>query len=253
MTAFVLIHGGMHGGWCWEKIVPRLEAAGHRVWAPDLPGMGRKAAIPPSEVSLAVEGDYIAELIREIDEPVVLVGHSMGGVAISEAAERVPEHLIGLVYAAANLVPSGETMFGWMSHREKREFTIERSADGLTLLPNPDYATHLFYNTCSAEDVAAILPRLRPQPALPAEEPLQLTPERFGSVPRAYVECLQDNALPLKFQRFMTAHLPCDAVFTIDSDHSPFVCRPDEFTQVLLRAEAALRQVRQSSQIALAV
>ena len=248
MAAFVLVHGGMHAGWCWEKIVPRLAAAGHRVWAPDLPGMGSNSAVPHGEVSLAVEGDYVAEVIRGIDEPVVLVGHSMGGVAISEAAERVPERILGLVYAAANLIPDGATMFGWMAHREKREFTIQTSADGQSLLPNPDYATQLFYNTCSAEDVAAILPRLRPQPARPGQEPLSLTAERFGSVPRSYVECLQDQALPIAFQRFMTGHLPCDPVFTIDSDHSPFVCKPDEFTAVLLEAEAAFRKaVRQEA------
>jgi pimeloyl-ACP methyl ester carboxylesterase len=48
---FLLVHGAWHGGWCWEMIAPLLEAAGHKVVAPDLPGMGHDRA-PLESVSL---------------------------------------------------------------------------------------------------------------------------------------------------------------------------------------------------------
>lgn len=239
MTCFVFVHGGMHGSWCWEKVVPRLEALGHRAIAPDLPGMAAGEPIPPKPVTLAMQAESVADAVRAAGEPVVLVGHSMGGIAISEAAERVPELLSRLVYLSAMLIPGGETMFGWVKHRKQAFTGVELSDDGALLLPNPARAAEVFYNSCGREDIDRAVARLRPQPTKPGQEPLTVTPERFGSVPRAYVECLRDNAQPLAFQRFMQAALPCDPVLTLDTDHSPFFCAPDALTDHLVAAAAA--------------
>jgi pimeloyl-ACP methyl ester carboxylesterase len=109
MSTYVLIHGSWHGAWCWHKITPRLEAAGHRVIVPDMPGHGRDWR-PPGTIGMA---DYVATITAALDaadEPVVLVAHSRGGIAITQAAEARPEKIRRLVYLAAYLVPSGETL-----------------------------------------------------------------------------------------------------------------------------------------------
>jgi pimeloyl-ACP methyl ester carboxylesterase len=87
MARFVLVHGAWHGGWCWERIVPLLGAAGHEVLAPDLPGLGADRTPFAADV-LAQWADFVAGLVRGAAEPAVLVGHSRGGLVISEAAER---------------------------------------------------------------------------------------------------------------------------------------------------------------------
>ena len=144
MTHFVLIHGGLHGGWCWERVVPLLEAAGHTAVAPNLPGMGGDPT-PLRDVTLARNGDFVADVIRKQGKPVILVGHSMGGLSISEAAERVPERIIGLIYLTAELLPHGARMAD--------QGGSEHHAEGLIVSPEGSSTTYkaavapkIFYN-----------------------------------------------------------------------------------------------------------
>ena len=74
MATFILVHGACHGGWCWEKVQPLLESRGHKVCAPDLPGLG-KDHTPPANVTLADNVEKISRLLDKMEEPVVLVGH----------------------------------------------------------------------------------------------------------------------------------------------------------------------------------
>lgn len=69
--------------------------------------------------------------------------------------------------------------------------------------------------------------------------PLQLSEDRFGRVPRAYIECLRDNAVPIALQRAMQADLPCGQVETLDTDHCPFFSAPDLLTGAIDRLTQA--------------
>ena len=106
MATFMLVHGACTGGWCWEKVAPLLEANGHRVCAPDLPGLG-KDHTPPANVTLADNVEKISRLLDKMEEPVVLVGHSLGGVTISQLAEARRRKIKALVYLCALLPTSG--------------------------------------------------------------------------------------------------------------------------------------------------
>ena len=217
----------MHGGWCWHKLVPLLEAQGHRVLAPDLPGMGEDPT-PLSEVTLSTWAEFIARLSREAGEQVILVGHSRGGTVISEAAELAPQSMIGLVYLAALLLPAGQKAFEAAVAEEARKAAEagQGASDGLSLRVEPEAARALFYNRASPEDAIWASARLCPEPLAPNVVPLTVTRERWGRLPRAYIECLDDRAVPIELQRAMHAALPCDPVVTMDSDHSPFLCEP---------------------------
>jgi pimeloyl-ACP methyl ester carboxylesterase len=234
MAHFVLIHGAMHGSWCWEKIVPRLESAGHRVTAPDLPAMAPNDPVSARDVTLALLGEYVANTVRTIAESVVLVGHSMVGIAIIEGAQRAPERVAGLVYLSALLVPANKTMFDLIQEGGHSIDISTVSDDGTVLFCNKANARQVFYNTSDEKDVQRALSRLMPQPLKPGLEALTITPDRFGHVPRAYIECTRDNALPLDFQRRMQRALPCDPVLTLDTDHSPFFSAPDGLTKHLM-------------------
>ena len=96
----------------------------------------------------------------------------------------------------------------------------------------------VFYGDCSEQDVALARLLLAPEPATPLSTPLQLTDDGFGRVPRIYIECARDQAIAPDLQRRMHAALPCRAVLSIDSDHSPFLSRPDELVQRLLSVAA---------------
>lgn len=244
IATFVLIHGGMHGGWCWDPIVERLSAAGHRVEAPDLPGLGDDAT-PHGDVTLARTADRVADIVRRRGEPVVLVGHSMGGLVISETAERVPDHLAGLIYLAAVLRPGGESGQYKDGPAEAAQPPITVSDDGQSFIMAPEVALERLYNTSPREAAERAVRRLQMQPIL--SDPLTVTDARFGRVPRAFIECRHDRAVPLDRARRMQAVLPCDPVFTLDCDHSPFLSAPDALTACLIATAGAFAARRQDA------
>ena len=88
MSTFVLVHGAFHGAWCWYKVIAGLEAAGHRAIAPDLPGHGLDRT-PMETCTLDRYVSTVVAAIEAAEEPVVLVGHSLGGVTVSQGAEHV--------------------------------------------------------------------------------------------------------------------------------------------------------------------
>ena len=110
MSTYVLIHGAYLGAWCWKKIIPLLEKEGHKVVAPDLPGHGENKR-PIAEITLQTYTDHLCEILDEQPDPVILVGHSLGGVVITQTAEYRPEKIRKLVYVAGYLLRNGEFQY----------------------------------------------------------------------------------------------------------------------------------------------
>ncbi len=233
LSTFVLVSGAWHAAWCWERVVPLLEANGHKVLAPNLYGMGPDTT-PLADITLARWADQVAELIRDEPDPVILVGHSRGGIVISETAERVPDQIQRLIYLSAVLIPSGGVLEAAveLDGPDQRRSLLTPGPDNSTTIP-PELAGQLFYSTTPEPWVERAISRLCPEPMVVFATPLSLSSERFGSVPRAYIECAEDQALPLEFQRRFQSSLPCAPVITLSSDHSPFFSAPEELVVAL--------------------
>jgi len=106
MATYVLIHGAFGGAWSWDDIREPLRAGGHQVVAPDLPSQGEdRTAL--GEITLDAYVGRVLEVVDAQREPVILVGHSLGGISISRAAEHRPARIRCLVYVAAFLLPDG--------------------------------------------------------------------------------------------------------------------------------------------------
>jgi pimeloyl-ACP methyl ester carboxylesterase len=103
MSTYVLVHGAWHGRWCWEKVVPLLKQAGHQVEILDLPEYGQDKTLL-REITLATYTKRVCETLDAQAEPVILVGHSMAGIVITQVAEERPEKIKTLVYLTAFLV-----------------------------------------------------------------------------------------------------------------------------------------------------
>jgi pimeloyl-ACP methyl ester carboxylesterase len=236
MATYVLVHGAWHGGWCWHRIVARLQRASHRVMAPDLLSLGIDGT-PPASVTLSGWSDQIVALAESSTEPIVLVGHSRGGIVLSEVAERIPERIRVLVYVTAFLLENGRSLVD--SVAEQPESLVPPAmivaGDHHTATLRADAIREAFYGHCSDDDVALAMTLLKPEPLAPLATPVRTTAARFGRVPRVYVECTADRAIPHAAQRHMQAALPCAKRVTLDSDHSPFFCSPDELAAELLR------------------
>lgn len=239
MAHFILIHGGMHGGWCWERIVPLLEEAGHTAQAPDLPGMGADRT-PFAPDIMRQWTDAMAERVRATPEPPIVVGHSRAGVTLSDLGERLPDRIAMLVYLAAVLQPDGKGMGDMVtdfpdSGAAKLAGGVQvDEARGVLTMTDLAAAKEGFYNMCSSADADAGASRLCPEPLAIMAAPVRITPQRYGRVPRAYIETEFDHAMPLSLQRAMQAVLPCDPVITLPTDHSPFYSAPRACADALL-------------------
>jgi pimeloyl-ACP methyl ester carboxylesterase len=229
MSTFVLVHGGWSGGWTWEKVVPLLEEAGHQVETPDLPGSGDDQT-PIPEISLQSYADRLSEVLDAQPEPVVLVGHSSGGQAISQAAEQRPDKVKTLLYLAAFLLRDGESVFSvGENDTESLIFpNLVMSEDGSSATIREDVIREALLADCSDEDVERAKSRFVPQALAPAATPVSLTDENFGRVPRAYIQLLQDRAVSPSFQKEMYERVPCQKVISMNTSHSPFFSAPEE-------------------------
>lgn len=236
MATFVLVHGAGHGAWCWFKLVPELEALGHRAVTLDLPALGDDTT-PISEVTYEGTIDRVVDVVKAEREPVILVGHSLGGVSISATAERIPDRIQLLVYLTAFLPLDGDSVTAiyespdWPA--ETATISSIVSADGQSASHTPEGARERFYHDCSVEDVAYSVARLKPQPLVMRHTPVRVSPERFGRVARAYIHCLDDHAAPIERQRRMVARSPCQSVASLPTGHSPFLSAPGELAKVL--------------------
>lgn len=220
MARFLLVHGAFHGAWCWEELEPELARLGHEVRAIDLPGNGSDPAAP-ADVSLA---DYVERVGMELDAfggKVWLVGHSLGGLTVTAAGERYAGQLDGLIYIAALLMTDG------------KPFAAKAAASPVSELDFAGIGPR-FYNTCEARHVERAAAMLNPvQNLSPLAEATPLSAGRYGTLPRHYVECLQDNALALETQRQLYKAAGIDSVATLDCDHSPFYSCPAELAAAL--------------------
>lgn len=234
MSTYVLIHGSWHGPWCWYKIVPRLEKAGHKTIALDLPGHGREWT-PPRDVSMQSYVDCVCTVLDHQPEPVILVGHSRGGIVISQTAEHRPEKIKTLVYLAAFLIPNGEAMLPTaLSDTESlivSNLTVNEE-QGWHMLKAEAFKDAL-YADCSDEDVALARALLTPEPNAPVATPLQTSNENFGRIPRVYIECLQDRGVSPSLQKKMYTAVPCQKVISMNTSHSPFLSAPEELVSHL--------------------
>jgi len=247
MTRFLLVHGAFGGAWCWEPVIPRLRSAGHDVEAIDLPGAGSDPT-PLADVTLAGYAERICSALNRTPPapPALLVGQSMGGIAITQAAARCPQHVAALTYVSAFIPEDGQSLMDLTALPEAAGDQVQAN---LVVEGEPPVATmpaqaapHALYNCATDEQAAWAAERLGPQPVAPFAQPFTAgdRPEAFAKLPRAYVSCLQDRAIPVAMQRRMYAAAGCDPVIEIDTDHSPWLSRTEELVAALERIAAAL-------------
>jgi pimeloyl-ACP methyl ester carboxylesterase len=234
-----LIHGAWHGGWCWHKVVARLRKAGKQAQAPDLPSLGRdRTAV--EDITLQRWTDSVSAHLDAAIAPVILVGHSRAGAVISQAAEARPHKVRTLVYLAAYLLADGESV-------AQKALQDERSLVTSNMIVAPDRKSCILrdtaikdalYGDCPDEDVILAQSLLAPEALAPLTTPIRTSVANYGHVPRIYIECRRDRAVSLSEQRRMYGATPCQAIISMDTDHSPFFSSPDELTAHLLALQS---------------
>lgn len=232
---YILLHGAWHASWCWRYIVPLLMEEGYSVYAPDLPGHGMHEH-HCFDINLNTYLIAITDLIHAINRPVILVGHSMAGVIISQLAENMPNDIQQLIYVAA-FVPKNEQCLLEQAKQSRStmiaaEMLIDSKQNEIVLKSSANLKA-LFYHQCTSEDVSFALSQLQKEPFQPFIDSIHITSERFGRIKKRYIECTEDRVLMLKDQRRIQRLLSCEVV-SLASDHSPFFSHPIELAQAMM-------------------
>lgn len=273
---FVLVHGGFHNHSVWDRVTPILEAQGFASLTLDLPGAGIHAIAPTSlgvrpfdPAAFAAERSPMAgitqeertqavvALVREAaslsDGRVILLGHSAGGLTISAVAEQVPELLLAVVYLSGFMLPHGMQLLAMLRHETMSSalssglFLGDPVATGATRIhvgsTDGAYRSRLkatFYGDASESEFAHAALQLHcDEPVAGAVTPSEITPGRFGTVPRHYIRCTQDCAIPLACQDHMITTVDSaiggkTTTHTLESSHSPFLSQPAALSKILI-------------------
>lgn len=231
MTQFVLVHGAFHGGWCWDPVAQLLREQGHQVEVPDLPGAPGEGT-PHEDVTFAGAVRAVTALIDAITGPVVLVGHSNGGMLITQAAAERPERVRRLAYLAAFRPAHGESLLDLTSRPEGAEDGVQSNVrvEGPSAHFDASQLQEVFAADCSPEIVTALQSRIGPQPLAMFTSPVQLNGTPLP--PTTYVMCTQDRAIPVALQQFMADRAPAD-VRHLATSHSPYYSRPADVVEIL--------------------
>lgn len=190
---FVLVHGAWHGGWCWDRVAPRLRAAGHEVHAPTLTGLSERSHLLSPQVGLDTHAE---DVVRHIDvlglRDVVLVGHSFGALVALAVAERAPDRVRRVVLLDGLVVDAGEQAFAGLPPGSAASRTAAAEATGGLAVPPPGAAA---FGLVEPDDIAWVERRLTPHPLRTYGEPFPLSAPLGGGRPVTYVACT-DPAYP---------------------------------------------------------
>ena len=238
-STFVLVHSAFLGGWAWEPVASILEKQGHKVIAPDMPAHGKDKTLP-SGVTLESYVKTITDVLDAQPEPVILVGHSLGGIIISQAAENRPDKVKSLVYLCAFLLPNGGS-FNKATEGVKGSMALDNlvvAEDQTSVTIKEEVMREAFAHDVPVEAFAQARPMIVPEPTAPLGGTISVTEEKWGRIPRYYIECTADKAIPPDVQRAMYTAIPVKKVFSINTSHAPNFSAPEELTGYLLAVAA---------------
>jgi pimeloyl-ACP methyl ester carboxylesterase len=239
MATYVLVHGGGHGGWCYQRVARLLRSSGHEVYTPTLSGLGERSNLLSPDIDLELHvRDVVAVLHYEDLHDVILVGHSYGGMVITGAADRAADRIGGVVYLDAANPENGQSLVDVAGPIIEMTRPMGAVVDGveLVLLPSPEAG--LFYGVTDPDDVAWMADRLTGHPWKCFEQPLRLTDEvAFAALPQYHIVCT--STLATRDPELMEKARADGRLWEIDTGHDLMITEPAAVTEALLQIAAA--------------
>jgi pimeloyl-ACP methyl ester carboxylesterase len=232
-STYVLLHGAWHGGWCWRFVADALRARGHHVFTPTQTGVGERKHLLGPDITLEVcVQDLVNVLEMEELADVILVGHSFGGLAISGAADRVPERIRHLVYLDSAILQNGQSAFGGLPTdvvAARRRLVME--AGGGVAIPVPPVSAFGIPEDHPRADW--VRRHLTPHPVSTYETPLHLNNPLGNGRPRTYIACTAPVYEPLGGVREFVKSAPGWEWREIATGHDAMVTAPEVLSEML--------------------
>ena len=237
MATFVLVHGAFFGAWCWQRVIPRLEARGHNVHAVTLTGLGERAHLLTPEVGLQTHVDDVVNLLESKDlHEVVLVGHSYAGMVIGCASHRVPQRLAHLVYLDAFVPEHGKSLFDLQVERFRNALQALADVEGGGWKIPPLDPGGETLGVSNAEDIEWLRSKLTAHPLRTLREQATLDHPNAHRILRTYISCTGNppDGSFLRIAEKLKAE-PGWSCLELPSSHSAMITAPDALTDRLLR------------------
>jgi pimeloyl-ACP methyl ester carboxylesterase len=231
MATFVLVHGGIQGGWVWKRVVALLRAAGHETYAPTLTGCGERAHLLTRDVGLETHVQDVVNVLEYEDlRDVILVGHSYGGTVITVVADRALKRISHLVYVdGARPLPGQSMMDSWAADDpqavKELDNYVKEKGDGWRVVPMHPRE----FGVTDEDDISWLEQMDTPHPYKSFQDPARYDLERVESIPQTVIVCIGDQPLPEP-----PAWTKGKSFRTIVSGHAVNVIAPKELTEMLL-------------------
>jgi pimeloyl-ACP methyl ester carboxylesterase len=239
VSTYVLVHGGGHGGWCYQRVAPILRSAGHDVYTPTLTGLGERSHLVSGDVDLDLHvTDVVAVLHYEDLRDVILVGHSYSGMVITGVADRAFDRIGRLVYLDAANPVNGQSLVDVSGPIIEAVRPDGRVVDGveLVLLPSPEAAR--LYGVTDPDDLAWMADRLTGHPWRCFDQPLRLTHEKeLWAIPAYHVVCT--STLATRDRTLMGDARAAGRLWDIDTGHDLMITEPAAVADALLQIAGA--------------
>ncbi|KAK9145275.1 hypothetical protein Sjap_005178 [Stephania japonica] len=247
---FVLVHGACHGAWCWYKVKPVLERAGHQVTALDLAASGINSK---NHLDVRTLSEYSKPLTKFLEslpekEKVILVGHSLGGMNIAFAAETFPDKISTAVFLTA-FMPDSSHQPSYVIEKYFEKTPIEEFMDTefkfdegekvpSSIFFGPKCLASKLYQLSPIEELTLAKMLVRVGPFMGkylSDVANKLSEEKYGSVDRVYVVCKDDKIISESVQLWMTQNYGVKEVIEIEgADHMPMFSTPQDLSDALI-------------------
>jgi pimeloyl-ACP methyl ester carboxylesterase len=235
-NTYVLVHGAWADESAWGFVKPILEAAGHTAITVNLPAHGSDNT-DAHAVDLATYVEAVKEKINAQTDQIILVGHSMAGMVVSQVAEEMPNKIAKIIYISAYLPQDGDDLLS-LSKQDSESLVgvnLEFNADYSATSIKKEVLTEAICADASPEFKEILVKYHQAEPTKPLGEKVNLSPQNFGAVEKWYIHSSQDKAVGYQLQQQMVkANGNIQKIFTLNTSHLPFVVQADKVAEILM-------------------
>ena len=239
MATYVLVHGGGHGGWCYQKVARLLRSAGHEVHTPTLSGLGERSHLMSADIDLDTHITDVVNVLRYDDlRDVILVGHSYGGMVVTGVADRAADRIGKLVYLDAANPVNSQSLVDVSGPVIEAVRPYGRVIDGVELVLFPDPEIVKLYGVTDPDDIVWMTERLTPHPWVCFEQKLHLTNEdALWAIPQFHIVCT--STLATRDPELMGKARANGRLWDVDTGHDLMITEPQFVADALLEIAAA--------------
>lgn len=227
---FVLVHGANFSAKSWQWIQTDLTQQGYQSTAPQLYG-------PNENIDLAATATRLCAVVADLKTQVILVGHSQGGAIVTQAAAQCPENIKAIIYVAAVVPPPGTGVFDQLSDEDNNYYarcgTLDEKSNTY-VLKDQESCRQVFFGDIPAAAAAPYFATMESEPAAIGNSKADYSVDRLKSIPRFYIETLQDLIVGFASQKKIVTQAPMTTILQINSSHTPFFAEHGLLSSMLI-------------------